>query len=110
MVLQRLQRDGNDGIVAGMALVNAMWKDLEPRVKLAGVQTSLKEKLLKYHIQIKQYFSICLNAPFSLFKAQMKQRNDGFHYLHNHLQSAMLVYDEVFNMTESHIISINTYS
>ncbi|XP_048729236.1 ubiquinol-cytochrome-c reductase complex assembly factor 1-like [Ostrea edulis] len=81
MVLQRLQRDGNDGIVAGMALVNAMWKDLEPRVKLAG--------------------------------AQMKQRNDGFHYLHNHLQSAMLVYDEALldgsDMELAHALWLNIY-
>ncbi|XP_061179449.1 ubiquinol-cytochrome c reductase complex assembly factor 1-like [Saccostrea echinata] len=47
MMLQRLQRDGNDGIVAGMALVSAMWSDLDPRIKLAGAQ--MKQKKDGFH-------------------------------------------------------------
>ncbi|XP_062612017.1 ubiquinol-cytochrome-c reductase complex assembly factor 1-like [Saccostrea cucullata] len=48
MMLQRLQRDGNDGIVAGMALVSAMWSDLEPRIKMAGAQMKQKKDSLLY--------------------------------------------------------------
>lgn len=37
MMLHRLRQEGNDGLVAGMAFVDAMWRDLEPRLKIAGV-------------------------------------------------------------------------
>lgn len=37
MVLHRLRQEGNDGLVAGMAFVDAMWRDIEPRLKIAGV-------------------------------------------------------------------------
>ena len=36
-MLQRLRQEDNDGLVAGMALVDSMWRDLEPRFKIVGV-------------------------------------------------------------------------
>uniref|UniRef100_K1RW82 Ubiquinol-cytochrome c reductase complex chaperone CBP3-like protein n=1 Tax=Magallana gigas TaxID=29159 RepID=K1RW82_MAGGI len=48
MVLHRLRQEGNDGLVAGMAFVDAMWRDIEPRLKIAGAQMSQKTDGLYY--------------------------------------------------------------
>lgn len=48
MMLHRLRQEENDGLVAGMAFVDAMWRDLEPRLKIAGAQMSQKTDGLYY--------------------------------------------------------------
>nr|XP_022323421.1 ubiquinol-cytochrome-c reductase complex assembly factor 1-like [Crassostrea virginica] len=48
IMLQRLRQEDNDGLVAGMALVDSMWRDLEPRFKIVGAQMSQKTDGMYY--------------------------------------------------------------